>query len=379
MNRVLIFCIVALSWTSSFGQDVKTIVDRYFQSIGGRVYIETLKTSSFSYKSFGFYPKMDTSYIETKQMLPSKQLSRNYYNNGKLKYESIRNGDSLNLFLVEPYPSKISARINQPITLDPSTEILGLRKSKNLKYSKTESLNGIEYQVLRTDYDADIKQPNKMFYFDNQTGLLVGQKVNDNVTLYKDYRKVKSFLYPFIHEQYLNTLLLNRDIYEKVEFNIDLKTDDFNAKVKDIPPLRKLDSKYSNGNLSELISNFYGNRILIDIWATWCGPCKREFTKYDDDLYGFLKDKSIQLLFISLDKSEKENEWKKDVLWFNLNGYDTMAGKILSNSIKKEINDGKPLVIPRYILINEKGEILSNDIGKPSSSDFREKVSKLLE
>lgn len=376
------------SWTSSFGQDVKIIVDRYFESIGGRDYIETLKTSSVSYKSFNFYPKKDTSYVETKQILPNSQVRRTYYS-GKLKYESIISRDSLSFFLTEPYPSKITTYSQQPISLDPSTEILRLYKSNNLKYSKADSLNGIPCQVLRTNYSSDPKKPNKLFYFDNQTGLLVAQKVNDNVTYYTDYRKVKSLLYPFIHEQYLNTLLLNRDIYDKVDFNIDLKPDDFNSKLKDIPPLRNpdsnynkvefVDSKFNNGSLSDLMTNFQGKRILLDIWATWCGPCKYEFTKYDDNLYAFLKDKSIELLFISLDKPEKVNQWKKDLLWFNLNGYHIMAGKTLNNSIKKEINEGNPLAIPRYILINEKGEILSNNIGKPSSSDFRDKVSKLLD
>lgn len=291
--------------------------------------------------------------------------------------------------MTDPFPSKITTYIKQPISVDPSTEILRLYKSKNLKYSKTDNLNGIEYQVLKTNYSPDPKKPNKAFYFDNQTGLLIAIKVNDNVTFYKDYRRIESLSYPFVHEQYLNELLLSKDIYDKVEFNIDLKTDEFNSTLKDIPPLRNIgsgynkvefvDSKYSNLSLNDLVNIFQGKRILLDIWATWCGPCKYEFTKYDDNLYAFLRDKGIQLLFISIDKPEKENEWKKDLLWFNLNGYHIMAGKALTDSIKKEINDGNPLAIPRYILINEKGEIISNNIGKPSSSDFRNKVSRLLD
>lgn len=367
---------------------MKAIVDRYFQSMGGRDYIETLTTSSFSYKSFSFYPKKDTSIIETKQKLPNQQITRNYYGSGKLKYESIKTGDSISLFLIEPFPNKITSHSRQVISLDPSTEILRLYKSKNLRYSKTESLNGVECQVLKTNFYPDPLKLNKTLYFDNQTGLLVAQKANDNITFYKDYRKVKSLLYPFIHEQYLNALLLNRDVYEKVDFNIDLRPDDFKSTFKDIAPLRNadskfnkvefVDSKYNSQGLNDLLRYFQGKRILIDIWATWCGPCKYEFAKYDDNLYAFLEEKRIQLLFISLDKPEKENEWKKDLQWFNLNGYHMMAGKALDNSIKKEINEGNPLAIPRYILIDEKGAILSKDIGKPSSSDFRGRVSKLL-
>jgi len=384
MNRVLIS-----SWTSSLAQDVKTVVDRYFQSVGGRAYIETLNTSSLSYKSFGFYPKKDTSSIETKQLSPGKKVTRSYDSRGKLKHETIISGNSLTLFLTNPYPTKVTTEIKQPTSLEPSTEILHLYKSKDLKYSKPDTLNGIEYYVLKTNYYPDPKRPAKLFYFDKLTGLLVAQKVNDNVTFYKDYRNVQSLLYPFVHEQYLHELLLNRDIYEKVEFNVDLTTDDFKSTSEDLPPLRNPDSKYnlmefvdptySNGSLTDLLAVFKGKRILIDLWATWCGPCKYEFGKYDDNLYAFLTDKRVQLLFISLDKPEEETKWKKDLQWFNLNGYHIMAGKTLHNSIKKEINEGNPLSIPRYVLINEKGEVLSNDIGKPSSSAFKNKVSKLLD
>lgn len=388
MIRVLLIGIFAAFWFSVSGQDLRTVADKYFQSVGGREQIEKIKTSSRSYKSFSLYPKKDTSYIELKQILPKNQISRNYYSNGKLKYESIIKKDSLNIYVTEPYPNKIANYFNDPIYPDPSAEILQLYILKKLSYSQPETLGAIEYQVLKTNHPASLKKPAKTFYFDNETGLLAAHKVNDNITLYKNYQATNSILCPFLQEHYLNSSILNIDKYEKVEFNIDLDIRDFKPKSTTAPPLRKfdseynkieyVDSKYNDGSFQDLIKYFEGKRILIDLWATWCGPCKYEFTKYDDNLYAFLKQKGIELLFISIDKPEKEREWKKDLLWFNVNGYHIMAGKSLNNSLKKELNEGNPFAIPRYVLINEHGEILSKDIGKPSSADFRDKVLKLL-
>ncbi len=387
-SRFILFGVITISSFSLSGQDVKTVIEKYLRNVGGRDQIERIKTSSLSYRSFSLYPKIDSTFIELKQILPKSQLIRNYYNNGKLRYESIINKDSLNIYVTEPYPNKIVNYFNDPIYPDPSTEILQLYKLRNLSYSQPETLGAIECQILKTNYVASLKKPAKTFYFYNETGLLAAQKVNDNITLYKNYQATKSILYPFLQEHYLNSSILNIDIYEKVEFNINLDIRDFKPKSTTAPPLRKVDSeynkieyvdsKYSDGSFQDLIKYFEGKRILIDLWATWCGPCKYEFTKYDDNLYAYLKGKGIDLVFISLDKAEKEKEWRNDILWFNLNGYHIMAGKSLNNSLKKELNEGNPFAIPRYVLINEHGEILSKDIGKPSSTDFRNKVSKLL-
>lgn len=49
-----------------------------------------------------------------------------------------------------------------------------------------------------------------------------------------------------------------------------------------------------------LLDQIKGDKYYVDIWATWCGPCKREF-EHNDDLNALLKSKDYKKLYISLD------------------------------------------------------------------------------
>lgn len=53
-----------------------------------------------------------------------------------------------------------------------------------------------------------------------------------------------------------------------------------------------------------LLSGFRGNIVLINFWATWCGPCRAEMPSLNN-LYNALKDKGLVVIAISSDTSEK--------------------------------------------------------------------------
>lgn len=57
-------------------------------------------------------------------------------------------------------------------------------------------------------------------------------------------------------------------------------------------------------------SDFKGKVLLIDFWASWCGPCRRENPNVVK-LYNRFKDKGFDILGVSLDK--QYNRWKKAV------------------------------------------------------------------
>ena len=391
MKRLTLFALVLFLSSKSSGQDVKLIIETYLTKVGGVENIEKLRSSSKTFKSYSHYGKIDTTSVKTLEKLPYFRVSKTFSLSGSLQFESFRNDKGMTHSSQLPYPYQVSNTTRVEISIHPAMDIHNHFKKGKLKYVGKDTLQGVMCFALKTNY-ADPEKTNKAYFFDCESGYLFAEKSDklpDNVQLYKNYQSAGLVRFPFLHEAYLNNTLLTREIYEQVEFNVAIAETDFDYKESNKnQSQRNAESKFNrvdyvdvnlaNASFRDLIKTFQGKRVLIDIWATWCGPCKLEFTKYDSGFYEFLETKQIEMLFISLDKPEKEKQWKKDLMWFNLNGSHLMAKRSLFASIKKELNVEGALAIPRYILIDENGKILSNDIGKPSAPDFKKTVEGLL-
>jgi len=131
-------------------------------------------------------------------------------------------------------------------------------------------------------------------------------------------------------------------------------------------PAPKFTLKNNDGRLFGL-DDFNGKVVYIDLWASWCGPCraetpslKRLYEKYKDD---------TRVVFISIAVNDKLNDWKialeKDKPeWLQLYDSDGIVSKLYM-----------AYAIPKFILIDKKGKIVNFDAPRPSSG---EKIELLL-
>lgn len=116
-----------------------------------------------------------------------------------------------------------------------------------------------------------------------------------------------------------------------------------------------------NGNMVSL-SDFKGKYVYIDVWATWCGPCKGEIPHLKA-LEEELHDKNIVFMSVSIDNPKDKEKWKKMVTDENLAGVQLFADKAWNSSIAK---DNMVNGIPRFMLIDRDGNIYDTKAPRPS-------------
>ncbi|HEY5462606.1 MAG TPA: redoxin family protein [Hanamia sp.] len=109
--------------------------------------------------------------------------------------------------------------------------------------------------------------------------------------------------------------------------------------------------------------HFPNKSVLIDMWATYCSPCKTEFA-YAKDVQTFLKNHGIDLLYFSIDNKNNASGWINDIGNFSLNGYHYFATDFVSDYLRSYL--GQTLSIPHYLLFNKRGELVDGDLPRPS-------------
>jgi alkyl hydroperoxide reductase subunit AhpC len=98
-----------------------------------------------------------------------------------------------------------------------------------------------------------------------------------------------------------------------------------------------------------------GERFYIDVWVTWCGPCKEEF-KNSSKLYESLKSKDITVIYLSIDNDNREDKWKDIVNFYGLKGNHIRADKKLISDLQNLLGS-QTMAIPIHIISNENGNI----------------------
>lgn len=126
---------------------------------------------------------------------------------------------------------------------------------------------------------------------------------------------------------------------------------------------------YAGGTTS--LDDFKGKYVFIDLWATWCGPCKEEIphlAKLEKEYHG----KNIVFVSISLDELKNKERWRKLVAKKNMGGVQLIADKEFKSDFPAAYGVHG---IPRFILLDPNGNIVKSNA--PRLSQYEE-ITKLF-
>ena len=112
----------------------------------------------------------------------------------------------------------------------------------------------------------------------------------------------------------------------------------------------------SSGTKKYTLSKLRGKYLLVDFWASWCGPCKGEIP-YMKEAYKNFHDKGFEIMSVSLD--DKRENWLNALRQFQMPWIQVSDCK----GFRSTVNDLYPIPsIPKTILLDKEGKIIATDL-----------------
>ena len=120
------------------------------------------------------------------------------------------------------------------------------------------------------------------------------------------------------------------------------------------------------------LSDFIGSVVYVDVWATWCGPCRAEMP-FLHDLEAEYSDKNVTFIGVSVD------EEKNRQVWLDMMEEKDMQGvQIFADGWSQITKDYAINGIPRFMLFDTEGNVSNLNADRPSSDDIRPAIDALL-
>ncbi len=119
------------------------------------------------------------------------------------------------------------------------------------------------------------------------------------------------------------------------------------------------------------LSSFRGKYVLVDFWASWCGPCRNENPNVVETYQKF-NNKNFTVLGVSLDRPGQKEKWINAIREDNLTWTHVSDLQFWNNSVAQLYHVGS---IPTNFLVDPTGKIVARNLRGPA---LQEKLCELL-
>jgi|AGTN01.3.fsa_nt_gi Redoxin. len=197
------------------------------------------------------------------------------------------------------------------------------------------------------------------FLFDLMAANTISRKMEDYYPMTDEQQSEIAGFDPVVKELLLEE---NRNLLAKIEEN-KKKT---GYTVLDVPDVTNEDL------FAEMIRPFKGKAVLVDVWETWCGPC-RAANKAMEPLKAQLTDKGMVYLYLA-SESSPENTWRNMIA--DLHGYHYRVNEMQSAFLRSLL---KSEGVPTYIVLDKEGNQTFHSVGFPGADTMKRELMKALE
>jgi peroxiredoxin len=143
---------------------------------------------------------------------------------------------------------------------------------------------------------------------------------------------------------------------------VDAKTANLNLKFNDLQ------------GKSVSLSDFRGSVILLDFWATWCPPCRKEIPGFIE-LYNTYKSRGLVVIGVSMDDADDVADVKRYAAQIKMN-YPILLGAGREDDIKPSFGE---LPLPTSFVIARDGRICARHDGLTAKEQVESEITALLQ
>lgn len=305
------------------------------------------------------------------------------------------------------YISVNSVTGNLPLIIENSQITIDIDKNNIAKSKVTGSKSNDDYVKFiegRTQAQLDVqslsvKLDEAKFIKDTENIKFYSDKLQDAVKNNENYALTfvenhpSSYVSLFIIDAQTNLRDVDIEAYETAfnALNTSLKTSEYGANVtKKIDQVKEFQQKSQNLAIGKKAPNFTapdmngnpltlydikGKVTIIDFWAAWCGPCRRENPNVVK-VYNQFHDKGLEIIGVSLDGTPRQGDakaaWLKAVEDDKLTWYQVSNLQYFNDPVAKlyDIN-----AIPATYIIDKEGTIIAKNL---RGIALEQKIAELL-
>lgn len=331
----------------------------------GREFAYALEDQSYNNDPKKFYELAQSDWKESKRILnvfadpANNALSDDYkiyrrqlmaiqYLNEINNYRKMTSWDDPKFAPPKAFIDELNQNIQKPTQLLSKNENYLQFKLDRLLTDKDQSINADSILFVKIDkLPKGFEKDQLLSKHLSKTMEVQSDSASRNKLFASEINKIKSIDY-------------KKMLYSKLEqINISQKGSVFSD-------LAFLDNKGKTVNLSK----FRGKYVVIDLWATWCAPCKEIRPVFETRNNQYRYYNNIQFISVSLDQDQ--SKWKN-----YLKTKPSNVPQFWLNNAENFMRTYKIQSIPRFMIIDPEGKIFNLNMPFPDEDNFVEILDKL--